>query len=115
MQIRIPIVAASLMVVPALAGAQPAAPSRDMCINASDIDYTQTPDDQTIVYHLRNGRVWKNTLKATCPQLHFEHAFSEVVRASQVCANHQMIRVQNTGSICALGDFTLVSGPPPAH
>ena len=115
MQIRIPVVAAALA-MPALAFAQHAAvPSRDVCINASDIEYTQTPDDQTIIYHLRNGRAWKNTLKAPCPQLHFEHAFTEVVRASQVCANHQMIRVQNVGSICALGDFTLVSAPPPAH
>ena len=110
------LIAATSFVIPALAAAQPVGTvSRDVCLNASDIEYTQTPDDQTIVYHLRNGRTWKNTLKAPCPQLQFEHAFTEVVRASQICANHQMIRVQNTGSICALGDFTLVSAPPPAH
>jgi hypothetical protein len=85
---------------------------KPVCINGTDIESTSVPDDNTIVYHLRNGQVWKNTLKATCPNLKFEHAFTEVIRASQICANAQMIRVHETGSICALGDFTLVSAAP---
>jgi hypothetical protein len=98
---------------PMMASAQTAAAPRNaICINGTDIESTSVPDDNTIVYHLRNGQVWKNTLKATCPNLKFEHAFTEVIRASQICANAQMIRVHETGSICALGDFTLVSAAP---
>jgi len=101
------------LVVPVTALAQtPAHARHDVCISGTDIESTSVPDDNTIIYHLRNGQVWKNTLKATCPQLKFEHAFTEVIRASQICANAQMIRVHETGSICALGDFTLVSAAP---
>ena len=101
------------LVAPMGAPVEAATPAaRPICINGSDIDSTSVPDDNTIIYHLRNGQVWKNTLKATCPQLKFEHAFTEVIRASQICANAQMIRVHETGSICALGDFTLVNSAP---
>ncbi len=97
------------VMMPVAALAQTPAPARhDVCISGTDIESTSVPDDNTIVYHLRNGQVWKNTLKATCPSLKFEHAFTEVIRASEICANAQMIRVHETGSICALGDFTLV-------
>jgi hypothetical protein len=99
--------------VPLMASAATTTPSGNhVCINGTDIESTSVPDDNTIVYHLRNGQVWRNTLKATCPNLKFEHAFTEVIRASQICANAQMIRVHETGSICALGDFTLVSAAP---
>ncbi len=101
------------VIVPVTALAEAPAPSgHNVCISGTDIESTSVPDDNTIIYHLRNGQVWKNTLKATCPQLKFEHAFTEVIRADQVCANAQMIRVHETGSICALGDFTLVSAAP---
>jgi len=104
------------LVVPMTAPAPAAMPAAGpICINGADIESTSVPDDNTIVYHLRNGQVWKNTLKATCPHLKFEHAFTEVIRASQICANAQMIRVHETGSICALGDFTLVSAAPKAR
>jgi hypothetical protein len=100
-------------IVPVTALAEAPAPAgHNVCISGTDIESTSVPDDNTILYHLRNGQVWKNTLKATCPQLKFEHAFTEVIRADQVCANAQMIRVHETGSICALGDFTLVSTAP---
>jgi anthranilate phosphoribosyltransferase len=102
------------MVVPVMAFAQAPTPpvKHPICISGTDIESTSVPDDNTIVYHLRNGQVWKNTLKATCPQLKFEHAFTEVIRGGEICANAQMIRVHETGSICALGDFTLVSTAP---
>ena len=101
------------LIAPVAALAQTPAPARrNVCISGTDIESTSVPDDNTILYHLRNGQVWKTTLKATCPQLKFEHAFTEVIRADQICANAQMIRVHETGSICALGDFTLVSAAP---
>jgi hypothetical protein len=100
------------MTAPVQAATSAAGP---ICINGADIESTSVPDDNTIVYHLRNGQVWRNTLKATCPNLKFEHAFTEVIRASQICANAQMIRVHETGNMCALGEFTLVSAAPKAH
>jgi hypothetical protein len=86
-----------------------------VCLNGTDIEYTQTPNDQTVVFHMRDGKVWRNTLKTPCPNLKFEHAFSETIRGGQICANQQIIRVQQTGNFCALGDFTLISSPRPQH
>jgi anthranilate phosphoribosyltransferase len=103
----------TLAVLPMTVSAQAATPTANqICINGTDIESTSVPDDNTIVYHLRNGQIWKNTLKAPCPNLKFEHAFTQVIRASQICANAQMIRVHETGNMCALGDFTLVSAAP---
>jgi hypothetical protein len=84
-----------------------------VCLNGTDIEYTQTPNDQTVVFHMRDGKVWRNTLKTPCPNLKFEHAFSETIRGGQICANQQIIRVQQTGNFCALGDFTLIGSPRP--
>jgi hypothetical protein len=86
-----------------------------VCLNGTDIEYTQTPNDQTIVFYMRDGRIWRNTLRTPCPNLKFEHAFSETVRSGQICANQQLIRVQQTGNFCALGNFTLVGTQQPKH
>jgi hypothetical protein len=64
---------------------------------------------------MRDGKVWRNTLRAPCPNLKFEHAFSQTVSGGQICANQQLIRVQQTGNFCALGDFTLIGSPHPTH
>jgi hypothetical protein len=84
-----------------------------VCLNGPDITYTQTPNDQTVVFHMRDGKVWRNTLRTPCPNLKFQHAFSEPIRSAQICANQQIIRVQQTGNFCALGDFTLIGSPRP--
>ena len=83
------------------------------CIDGADVAYTSIPDDQTIVFHMNNGKVWRNTLRRSCPNLKFERAFSQVIQGGEICANAHMIRVLHEGNICALGDFALV--PPPAR
>ena len=103
--------AVSALALIALGWTEAAAAKSHVCIDGADISYTSEPDDQTIVFHMNNGRVWRNTLRQTCPNLKFEQAFSEVIRGGEICANEQIIRVHETGNICALGDFTLVSAP----
>jgi hypothetical protein len=88
----------------------PAAAPRaaSVCLNVRDIQRTETPDDRTILFHMRDGKVWSNTLKTVCPMLKFS-SFTEVLNDDQLCGNQQFIRVTLTGDQCVLGDFTPVA------
>jgi hypothetical protein len=83
------------------------------CLEASLVDSTGVVDDRTILFHMRNGAVWKNTLRQSCANLKFRRGFSEIVRSGEICANKQIISVLGTKNTCQLGDFTLVSRPSP--
>jgi hypothetical protein len=105
--------AAVLFVASMPASAQPAAPRpANVCINARDIQRTETPDDRTILFHMRGGKIWRNTLRSACPMLKIS-PFTEVLNSGDlICANQQFIRLNLTGDQCVLGDFTPV---PAAH
>jgi len=81
------------------------------CLEASLVDSTGVIDDRTILFHMRNGTVWKNTLRQSCANLKFRRGFSEVVRSGVICANKQIISVLGTKNTCQLGDSTLESRP----
>ncbi len=108
------VLAFAMIATPAFAAApQPGVPSKSICIDGTSIDSTNVPDDNTVVYKLRNGQVWRNTLKATCNGLAFHHSFAEEIRGGEICANKQIITVIETGIPCQLGDFTLMPRPAP--
>src|SRR5690242_16160455 len=88
---------------------QAAAPdSRNVCLNVRDIQRTEVANDRTIVFHMRDGAVWRNTLKTVCPMLKVS-SFTEVLTTDMVCGNQQIIHVALTGNSCVLGDFTPVT------
>ncbi|MSP95471.1 MAG: hypothetical protein EXR00_09395 [Alphaproteobacteria bacterium] len=99
-------VTAILLASWAPANAQSAAPPT--CLNVSNIQRSETPDDRTIIFHMRDGKVWRNRLKTVCPMLRTS-PFTQVLRSGDLmCANQQTIQVTQTGSTCMLGDFTPV-------
>ena len=87
--------------------AQAAAPRpANVCLNVQDIQRTEPVDDSTIIFHMRDGKVWRNTLKSACPMLKTS-PYTQVLRSGGlVCANQQFIHVTQTGIDCVLGDFT---------
>ena len=97
--------------ISAWADAAPPHPNH-ICLVASDVDHTSIPDDQTILFHMKNGKLWRNTLRRSCPNLKFEQAFTQVIRGGEICANAQMISIPHEGNFCALGDFSPVARPP---
>ena len=105
-------VAALLLASSASADAQPAAPRQaNVCLNVSDIRRSEVPDDRTIIFHMRDGKVWRNSLKTVCPMLKTS-PFTQVLRSGDLmCANQQIIRVMQTGNDCVLGEFTPVAAP----
>lgn len=98
--------------LPAL-GAAPAMAAPDVCISTRDIqDQTVENRGRAIVFKMRNGTQWRNTLRGACPDLIF-NGFVWTVRnpGEQVCENEQSLRVLQSGQVCMLGKFEKL---PPA-
>jgi len=100
-------VAASMLlsIGPAVAQA-PAQPSGHVCLSLREIQRTETPNDRTILFHMRDGKVWRNTLKQNCPMLRVSPYAQVLPNGEMVCANQQFIHVLQTGNTCTLGEFT---------
>ncbi|HTT82692.1 MAG TPA: hypothetical protein VMF67_04365 [Rhizomicrobium sp.] len=69
------------------------------------INHTHVLDPQHVLFYMRDGKVWLNTLKERCPGLMF-HGFSFVTPEDDVCANSTPIKVVESGETCTLGPFT---------
>jgi len=91
---------------------KPAAPARNtVCLWTYQIDHTTVPDKSTILFHMRDGKIWKNTLPQPCSGLLF-HGFAYVAHADQICSNMQSIQVIDTHEVCMLGAFEPYTPPP---
>lgn len=107
-------------IIPALAQSQPAPqPPKpaQICIRPFDSSTgsllrTHVVDPQTILFYMRDGKIWKNTLRGPCPGLLY-HGFNFVTHQDEICSNAQSIQVIVTGEVCQLGYFTLYVPPPP--
>jgi len=97
---------------PAQTGTQTSAGlSAPVCLRPFDtpgagaIDHTHVVDARTILFYMRDGKIWKNTLRERCPALMF-HGFTFVTHQDEICSNAQSIRVVESGEVCQLGVFT---------
>jgi hypothetical protein len=83
----------------------------NMCLNLTYVRNSQAVDARTIVYRMKNGEVWRNTLAAPCPDLVSTGVggYSQKSHDDWICANTQQITVQTTGMVCRLGEFTRVN------
>ena len=82
----------------------------NVCLNVTEILTSQAVDNRTIVYRMKDGKVWRNTLATPCPDLvsHAAGGYSQVLHTDYLCANTQQIMVK-TGMVCRLGEFTRVN------
>jgi hypothetical protein len=80
------------------------ATASQICLRPNLIDRTKVVDAKTIDFRMRDGTVYRNVLRNSCPGLLF-NGFVYVVRANEVCDNLQSIRVLQTHEICLLGAF----------
>ena len=98
----------------------PADPPKDppkhnnVCLNAGDIDHMTYPDDNTILFHMKVGkvRVWRNDLRRACQGLKFESGIAYEIRGGSICSNMQVFYVINRWTPCMLGAFTPYTPPP---
>jgi hypothetical protein len=83
-----------------------------VCIVSRLIDHTSVQDSKTVLFHMKDGKVWRNTLQNPCPSLNFHGFVMNMGPVDTVCSNQQSIRVLKTNETCMLGEF--VPNTPPA-
>ena len=90
-----------------LAKYEPTGESRQ-CLPLIQIDRSDVVDDQNILFHMRGGKTYLNTLPYRCPRLGFEESFSYRTSINQLC-NVDIITVFDPtgfhGPSCGLGTF----------
>ena len=86
------------------------------CISASNIRETRVRDDSTIDFYMLGGKVYRNKLPQSCPQVGFEERFGYSVTNNQLCSVDIIHVIQSPPSIpgaaCGLGDFQPITGAP---
>ncbi len=82
----------------------------NICLNVTEIRSSQAVDNRTIIYRMKDGKVWRNTLAAPCPELvsFSAGAYSQELHTDYLCANTQQITLKS-GMVCQLGEFTRVN------
>lgn len=85
------------------------------CLKTVLVDHTSVKDASTIVYYMKGGEVWKNSLNTPCTTLpHNGYIYMPTV-PDNICGNLQRIKVIQTGEVCQLGAFTPAPPDKPAH
>jgi hypothetical protein len=104
------LLASSAMVLSSATQVQAQAQGGKICLNVTEILSSQAVDNRTIVYRMKDGKVWRNTLAAPCPELvsFSAGAYSQELHTDYLCANTQTITVKS-GMVCRLGEFTRVN------
>jgi hypothetical protein len=84
----------------------PALADAPVCLRSQWIDRTTVVNPTTILFRMKDGKVWRNTLKSPCLGLKF-NGFVYVLHGSdEICGEVQSIRVLRTNEVCILGPFT---------
>jgi hypothetical protein len=92
---------------PAAALAAPGTPP--VCIRTLDIDHTKAPDNRTILFYMKDGKVWSTTLVSYCPELSFNGFVYGPTPPDDICGNMQTIRVIRSGAVCEMGPLVPVA------
>ncbi len=86
--------------------------AKSVCIASYQIDHTETPDDSTILFHMRNHKVWKAALINRCVGLKINsRGFTYEATdpgSDEICSNLLTIRLNDTGQVCLVGAITPV-------
>jgi hypothetical protein len=92
-----------------------AQPSARNCIVLANIDRTSVVDDDTILFHMRDGSVYRNDLTTSCPTLGRD-PFMYRVATPQLCEIDVVTTLNDVGfgympgASCSLGEFELIDG-----
>ncbi len=86
----------------------------ESCIPLRSIRDSKVRNDQVIDFVLNNGKVYRNTLPQSCPQLGFEERFTYTTSLSTLCSVDIITVLYATptlsrGASCGLGQFQPVT------
>lgn len=110
------IAAASLgcLVAPA-ASADDTPDSATRCVQLSRVRSTDVVDDRSLLFFMRDGKIYLNYLPRNCPTLGRERRFMYRVNLNQLCDVDTITVIQDTGfglqqgATCRLGPFDEIS------
>ena len=98
--------------------APPEAPAKanEICLLASRIDHTHAPNDHELLFYMKSGKVWRNTLQRRCHGLERFNAIRWDIRGDTICAGKQAFTIIANRNTCVLGAFTPYTPPQkPKH
>jgi hypothetical protein len=84
------------------------ASAAQMCIQARDINSTDSKDGRLMTFKMKDGRVLVNHLQGICSDLRYEGFVWTVRGTEDICENQQSFKVINSGQTCTLGKFDVV-------
>ncbi len=79
------------------------------CLREQDVGSASSSDGKTLILRMRDGKVWSSRLKGDCPSLKFNGFVWVLHDPEGICEDTQTLRVLQSGQICVLGKFALVS------
>lgn len=85
-----------------------------VCLQNYQIRETSVKDARTILFHMQDGSVWRNTLRNECPGLKWYGFVYHLEGTNEICSNMQSIQILRTHEVCLLGEFT-PEKPAPQH
>jgi hypothetical protein len=96
---------------PVVADTQSGVAGNGICLPTAQIDHTQILSDTAILFFMKDGKTWVNTIAIPCSSLTMEEGFTYVNDVLEICSNSQTIRVQRSGNFCELGQFAPFEAP----
>lgn len=80
------------------------------CISTDRINYTRIIDEETVLFYMVTGRVYRNILPRACPGLDPRDGFVYSVRGGRLCdVDAITTRGLGPGRPCTLGEFLPIS------
>jgi hypothetical protein len=81
------------------------------CVELMRIDRTEVADDDTVLFYMRSGEIYRNELRSSCPTLGFEERFMYRTSSSRLCDIDVITVIDDVGfgflptASCGLGKF----------
>ncbi len=99
------IAALAVLLAAGFATIAPATAGPMVCLKTELIDNTTVVNPKTVLFRMKDGKVWRSDLRAPCLGLKF-NGFAYVTHFDEICGGVQSIRVLRSGEVCVLGPFS---------
>lgn len=106
----------SASLLASIAYAQDEATEPERCISLNRVDHTTVVDDETILFHMLDGSVYRNVLPHGCPGLDDQQPFMYRTTVGRLCSVDVVTVLEDVGfdfvpgASCGLGEFQSI-GP----
>ena len=86
----------------------------ESCIDRSQVRQTVVRSDRVIDFEMTGGKVYRSTLRNSCPGLGWDRAITYETSINQLCTTQIVYSLQNIGGVpqrgagCSLGEFVPV-------